>query len=174
MKTALLISGPSCSGKSTVEAELCRRAPGTYVVAYDKLKWQLAGYNRDSDRETVKALLLGFFEVVCAQGLPIILQVFMRDDREYAAYARIAETHGYRLRAIQLTAPTDVLIDRFRDRVARATAAGSNISVRDEALYRKNLEWQAYVPDGTPTFDTASASVESIADAILSQPSAAS
>lgn len=167
MKTALYLSGPSCSGKSTVEAELAERIPGAYTVAYDKLKWQLAGYNRDRDRETVKELLVGFFEVVCRKGLPIFLQAFMRTEDEYDRYLDIAKANGYKVVSVQLTAPTDVLIARFRERVARATAAGSNISVTDEDLYRKNLEWSAYAPEGTPVFDTTKATPGEIADQIV-------
>jgi predicted kinase len=173
MKTVLLIAGPSCSGKSALEAELCRRAPGTYVVAYDKLKWQLAGYDRDRDRETVKELLFGFFEVVCRRGLPVILQTIMRSEDEYRRYADVAREHGYRMAAVRLSAPEDVLVARFRDRVLDAARNGSNISVTDEGTYRKNLATPFFVPDDAPAFDTSVASVSAIADELerlLSKP----
>lgn len=165
-KTILFLDGPSCSGKSTVEAELGRRMPGTYTVAFDKLKWQLAGYDRDRDRETVKELLVGFFEVVCARGLPIILQVSMRTKEEFDAYARIAESHGYRIVSVRLTAPTETLLERFRARIANA-GPNAKISVRDEPTFLSNVERPAYCPADTMVFDTTQRSAADVADQIV-------
>lgn len=168
MKFVLQISGPSCSGKSTVEAALGERFPGTYLVSYDKLKWQLFGYHRDKDRETVKDLLFGFYEVVCARGLNVFTDTYLRDEAEYRRYRATAEAHGYRFVSVRLTAPEDVLLERFRERVAKATAAGSKtISVTDEATYRKNLSMPAYLPPDAMTFDTSAVPVETIAQRIL-------
>ncbi len=168
MKFVLQISGPSCSGKSTIEAALGERLPGTYLVSYDKLKWQLFGYHRDKDRETVKDLLVGFFEVVCKKGLNVFTDTYVRDEAEYLRYRGIAEANGYKFVSVRITAPEEVLIARFRERVERATAASSKtISVTDEATYRKNLAMPAYQPPDAPAFDTSVRSVDEIVGEIL-------
>ncbi len=167
MKTIISFSGPSCSGKSTVEEELARRMRGAYTVSYDKLKWQVAGYDRDQDRELVKELLFGFFGVVCEKGLTIFLQTFMRSKEEFDAYASVAAANGYRIISVQFTAPEDVLIERFRERLARVKASNGRMAITNEELYRKNLAMERYVPEGTPLFDTSTRSAEEIADEIM-------
>ncbi len=168
MKFVLQLSGPSCSGKSTIEAALGERLPGTYLVSYDKLKWQLFGYHRDTDRETIKDLLFGFYEVVCENGLNVFTDTYLRDEEEYLSYREIAEANGYAFVSVRITAPEDVLIERFRERVAKATAAGSKtISVTDEATYRKNLTMPAYAPPDARVFDTSVRSVDEIVEDIL-------
>jgi hypothetical protein len=91
----------------------------------------------------------------------------MRDEAEFMRYKSIADKHGYVMVSVKLTAPTEVLLERFRERVTRAAAAGSNISVTDEALYRKNLEWEPYVPEDTETFDSSIMSADEIADRVV-------
>jgi hypothetical protein len=39
--------------------------------------------------------------------------------------------------------------------------------VTDEALYRKNLEWEPYVPEDTETFDSSIMSADEIADRVV-------
>lgn len=166
MKFVLQLSGPSCSGKSTIEAALGERLPGTYLVSFDKLKWQLFGYHRDKDRETVKDLLFGFYEVVCENGLNIFTDTYLRDEEEYRRYREVAESNGYRFVSVRITAPEEVLIERFRERIAKAPP-DAKISVRDEATYRKNLTMPAYAPPDASVFDSSVLSVDEIVGEIL-------
>ncbi len=53
----LIITGHSCSGKSTLIKELQKNLTGSYHIGYDKIKWWIAGYDRDRDVELVKNLL---------------------------------------------------------------------------------------------------------------------
>ncbi len=166
-KFVLHLSGASCTGKSALAQELGNRLPGVYLVAYDKLKWQLAGYHREL-RHRIFPLVLGFFEVVCRNGLPILLSTIIRDQKEYSSYADIGEKYGYTFLSVSLTAPTDVLLVRFRERVQKAKAAHTNISVTDEAFFLENTQKNNFfVPDGTPSFDSSVMTTKEIADAVV-------
>lgn len=165
-KFVIHFSGASCTGKSAAVEALGKKMPGIYTVAYDALKWHLSGYTRDQ-RAVIYPLVLGFFEVVCANELPIALIAIIRTAEEYAAYRQIAEKYGYAFISVQLTAPDHILLERFRERVRSAKASNSKrISVTDEGLFLENLKKTFFVPPGTPTFDTSIASPDEIAERI--------
>lgn len=164
------ISGHSCTGKSTIFRMLQEQYPGCYFVSYDKQKWLLAGYQRDRDTLTVRQIVYGLFETVCKLGLPI-LQDFgfleSRDVPEYEQYKKILDQYGYRVVSVMLTAPQEVLVERFRQRVENAKKMGTRISVDNEALFIANLEKKIWIAaEDTLTFDTSVMSAEEICKAI--------
>lgn len=167
-KVVILLSGPACSGKSTIDEALAKRIPGAYLVAYDKLKWQLSQFDRKRDREIVQQLLTGFFEVVCKSSVPIFLCVYMHSPEEYQHFASVAEEHGYAFLPFELTSPTEVLVKRFHERLERVAKGEGRVTVTDEQTFRENIAMRAYIPDGTPKFDTSVMTPDEIADAIMS------
>ena len=166
-KFVILLSGPACSGKSTVDVELAKRIPGAYLVAYDKLKWQLSGFDRTKDRGLIQELLTGFFEVVCKSGTPIFLCAYMHSPEEYEHFTSVAEQNGYTFLPSELTAPTEVLVKRFHERLERVAKGEGRMTVTDEATFRENIAMRAYLPEGVPQFDTSVMAPEEIADAIM-------
>jgi predicted kinase len=160
--------GYSCTGKSSLEKILKEKVPGSYVVAYDKQKWLLAGYNRNKDAPLIKEITKGFFEVVCKIGNPILLLGMISTEDEYESYKKIAAEYGYDFISIQLTAPQEVLLDRFRKRVENAKLADSTtISVTDEKVFLENLSKPFFVPQNIASFDTSVFTPEYVADKVL-------
>lgn len=153
-KYIVSILGHSCVGKSTTVKELLAHFPGTYHVGYDKQKWQLAGYNRDTDRKIIKQITFGLLETVCKLGLPIQLEYF-RTEEDYNAVKEIALKYGYTLYIFELQAPYEVLLERFRARVESAQKMQSKtISVTTEEAFNENYKQGYFIPNGTPIFDT--------------------
>jgi predicted kinase len=165
-KIAIQILGYSCVGKSTIAKHLAQKISGIYHVGYDKQKWLLSGYNRETDRELIKTITLGLLEVVCKTGIPIQLEYF-RTEIGYAACKKVLDTYGYAFYTFELTAPYEVLIERFRERVTRAKNAGTRISNTSEETFNQMHTEGYFVPSGTPTFDTTLISEEEITDTIL-------
>lgn len=168
-KFVIHLSGPSCVGKSTLNQAIGEKLPGTYTVSYDTQRWQLAGYNRDRDKAMITEITLGLFEVVANKGIPIQLDFFFRKEADYRHCKDIAETYGYRFFSFELTAPTEVLLARFRERVADAKRTGSRkISVTDEKVFLENLSKDRFLPPDTQRFDTSVMSPDEIASKIVS------
>src|SRR3989344_6358662 len=165
-KFVLNIIGPGCSGKSTLSTTIGERYPGTYLISYDKLKWQLFGYNRVHDKEIMKQLAFGVYEVVCKLGIPIIYQPFFIDEADYECSRAMAVKFGYEVFTVAVTAPRDILLTRFRARVKSAQESRSKISVTDEEVFLENMAKPRFLPPETPVFDTSVMTAEQIADEV--------
>ncbi|MEK7132708.1 MAG: AAA family ATPase [Patescibacteria group bacterium] len=166
-KFVIHLSGKSCSGKSSVAKILSDRLPSIYTIAYDKLKRQLAGYHRDKHAHLIKNLTLGFFEVVCKENISVLLLSGFKNKTEYLQYREITEKYGYTFVFIELTAPMDILLHRFRERVENAKREGGKLSVTDEGLFLENASKDWFVPKGAVSFDTSKTAPEIIADQII-------
>lgn len=161
------IAGPSCAGKSSIFTALLEKLPDTYTVSYDKMKWQMSHYHRDKHRAIINELGAGLFEVVCAKHIPVLLDSFIKDEDEYAHYKEIAERHGYVFLSVELTAPMEVLLARFRDRIEIVKREGRKISVMDEETFIAQTSKRPFVHEGTPVFDTSQSDKETIAEDII-------
>lgn len=166
-KFVLHLSGASCSGKSTIGALLAESLPGIYVVSHDKLKWQLSGYERDKDMPLMRKILQGFFEVVCKQGVSVLLDAIVRNEEDYQYFKDVAEANGYRFISVKLTAPKEVLLKRFRERIENGKKNNIKISITSEELFLANIENEFFTPEGTPTFDTSEANPAEVVSEIL-------
>lgn len=161
-KFIIHISGPSCSGKSTIGSLLAEKFPGMYTISYDKLKWLLSGYDRDRHRGLIKDIEIGLLEVVCRQSIPIELNFFFQDEEAYLKIKSMVEKYNYSLISVELTAPIEILLGRFRDRVRESKQKGIKLSVVSEEVFLENVSRRSYVSQGTPVFDTSSLNAQEI------------
>ncbi len=165
----LIITGHSCSGKSTLIKELQKSLTGSYHIGYDKVKWWIAGYNRDRDIELVKGLLSGFLWVIFEVRIPCITDAHLRTEDEYHSLCDRAESHGYKIFTVRLDCPEDIRLERFRERVARSQRENIPMSLTDETVFLENMKRSLYFPEDTMVFDTSEIWVEEITEYILSE-----
>lgn len=166
-KFVIHLIGPSCSGKSYLSEALGEQLPDLYIVAFDRLKRQLSGYHRDKHSSLIKEIEFDFFQVIAGKGLPMTFDYFCENEREYLEVRKTAEQKGYKFIPIELTAPREVLLERFHQRLEKTKREGTKISVDNEPLFLKNLEIKSFVPAGTPLFDTATMPVDQITAAVI-------
>ena len=166
----IIITGHSCSGKSTLRKELQKYLPGYYHIGFDSIKWNLSGYHRDRDIDTVKDILRGFFSALFERGIPCITDSFFRDEEEYTHMRDEAILHNYKVITIELRCPEGVRIGRFGERVVQAKAEWSTrISVTDEGIFRENMDKPMYFPSDSMIFDTSTESTEEITKMVLTE-----
>lgn len=158
--------GAPCAGKSTTAKLFSEKLSDIYFVSYDTQKWLLSGFDRHKHYALVKEITFGLFETLCKKGIPIQLEYF-RTKEEYEKCVEVSKMYGYTLLCIELTAPREVLIERFRERVAHAKITGAKISITTEDQYIENLEAGYYVPPNTISFDTTKVSAEEIVEKAL-------
>lgn len=166
-KFVIHLAGRSCSGKSTVAELISTRLPGIFTVDYDHIKWQLSGYDRDEHRGDIEAIGAKMYEAACERGLPVLLKLFSHNQATYDLLRQIAALHGYKFIPIFLTAPDEVLLTRFRKRVAEAKTSGARISNTDENLFKSWLTIPYFQSSEAQVFDTTKMDVKSIAEKII-------
>jgi predicted kinase len=164
----ILITGHSCTGKSTLRKELQKYLPGTYHIGYDSIKWNLSGYSREKDVETVRNILYGFLWVLFEKKISCISDMFFSDRERYEKVREIAIKNGYIIIPVELRCSEDIRIKRFGERVNRAKMEWSErISVTDEGVFRENMRKPFYFPEDSLVFDTSQVWVEEITERIL-------
>jgi predicted kinase len=164
----LIIIGNSCSGKSTLIKELQKSLLGSYHIGYDKVKWGLAGYNRDKDQEIISNLLDWFLKIILENDINCISDILMREEQAYQEIEQLAKKYNYKLILVWLECPEDIRLERFRERVQRAKAdPNSKISVTDESLFLENSRKPIYFPKNAKKYDTSAQTTEELAENIL-------
>ena len=166
-KIVIHLAGNSCTGKSTIARALSKEVENLYTISYDKLKWQLTNYNRDEHKPLIKKLARGFFNVVCNEGLPILLDAFIVDEKEYNCYLEIAKKNNYKFVSFKLTTHKNILIKRFRERVKSAKKQKIRISITDENLFLENSLKEFYTPKNTLILDTSKSSLRKTTNKII-------
>lgn len=160
---AIHICGRGCSGKTSLAEALGAKFPGAYLIAYDKLKWQIFGYDRNNmnHRSFLKRMQLCLFDFCCDEGVSIITDYFPDTESEFADLEARFQKHGYQFVCVGLTAPEDVLLKRFRERVKEAKEKRWKISLTDEKIF---LEKQSFIPEQARVWDTSKTDVTEIAE----------
>ena len=158
--------GSPCAGKSTAAKLLSDKLSDIYFVSYDKQKWFLSGFDRHKHYGLVKEITFGLFEMLCQKGVPIQLEYF-RTEEEYQKCVEVSKKYGYTLICIELTAPRDVLIERFRERVSEAKRTGEKLSFTSEDIFIENIDSGYYCPENIISFDTTKVSAEEIVEKTL-------
>ena len=168
MKTPyiIVISGNSCTGKSTLIKELQKKLIGSYHIGYDRVKWWLGGYDRDRDRKIVKDILSGFIETLLEKGISCITDS-TSDESRYTHIEEFADKHTYKILSIHLECPLDIRLERFRDRVVRWKKEGIHMTVTDESVFLESAKKSFYFPENSLVFDTSEQKSEDIAREII-------
>ncbi|EKE29678.1 MAG: hypothetical protein ACD_2C00122G0005 [uncultured bacterium (gcode 4)] len=161
-KSIIHIHWTSCSGKSTLFEEVRKNNPGIFTVSSDYLKWQLDGYNSAAHKDLIEEFVFSALETACKNGLMIILDSYMRTGEIYERFMDISNRYWYVFHDYLITAPRDILIGRFRDRIESVKVSGRTTSVMDEMIFIKNMEKKFYVPEGIKVFDTSAMNIQEI------------
>ncbi len=168
MKKFLLhISGPSCSGKTTLSKILAEKIPDMFTVSSDKLKWQISNYDREKHGHMRKDIVFGLLETVCKLPLSILLDAPIFNEEDYKHIRTLAETHGHEYVGVRLETPHDILIERYTKRLADSKSTGMKLSIKSVEQYQQLLGVECYVPEHTAVLDTYEMNSEDIANKIL-------
>lgn len=159
-KFVIHLTGQPATGKSTFANLLGEEYPGAYSIFYDRLKWQISGYNRERDRTLIRKLQEKLFSGALALAVPVIIvDFFFRDEPEYRALKQTAEDQGYIFLTIALSATRQTLAKRFDERLARSRRENFKMSIVDKDLFLESLKETPYLPADRLDIDTTHASI---------------
>lgn len=165
METNIIINifGPSSAGKSTIAELLQGHIERLYTVDFDVVKRQLAGYYWKRDRNVSEQITFDTLISATKAELPIL--ALLPPPKQKEAYERIvavAEESGYSLINVEITAPKEVLIERYQDRLQKIQESGTTWKFKTLDEFKANLDVVYYRPDNTITFDSSIKSPDNI------------
>jgi len=118
----LLVTGPPCSGKSSIARSLAARLVLPYlnkdaikVSLYKSLDWRNPAMARGANEATYPLLFL-FAEALLQAGQSFIMESNFRPAAMNARIRGLLARHGARALQIHCSAPVPVLMGRFRVR----------------------------------------------------------
>lgn len=146
---------------------IMEEVPGMYRVSSDHLKWEISGYDRHTHRDLKHRITKGLFETILKEGIPVLLDTLLRSEESYLEFRNLADHYGYEFLTVELTAPQELLVKRFHERVERSEAGAGKISIKTEEDFLLQLARKPHVPKDSPLFDTSKTDAAEITQEIL-------
>ena len=160
----LLINGPSCGGKSTVSNILTELYGGIFKAKSDKIKWLISDYNPSEQRGVVHEMTIEMLRVALKHGLSVLKEGAFYEPEKFI---KISEEFKIPLFIVNVSAPKDVLRDRFQERINKNKERGekSNTTLdRFEKIYDMYIDSKIESP---LEFDSSLDTPNDIADKIV-------
>lgn len=149
------IFGPSAAGKSTIADLFKKRINRLYTVDFDVVKRQISGYDFKRDRDLASKLTYGTLSLVSQTGLPILVLLPPPNNQEaYSCVADIAKYASYTLLNIEITAPDEVLVERYQKRLLELQESVTKHKLKTLDEFKTILKAAYYRPSNTVSFDS--------------------
>jgi|GEM_PF-1197731 predicted kinase len=114
----VVIHGPSCGGKSSINREIQSRFTGVFDARQDKVKWLISDYSSKKYykkySEVLEDMLSKMIGVALKHGLSVIKEGMREDPKKLK---QLAKRSNVPIFFINVSAPKKVLISRFKDRL---------------------------------------------------------
>ncbi len=163
----IIIDGPMASGKTTIAELLHKKIKRTAFLGIDRIKWFISDYKRNfSDTKITRDVLL----VMCKEYVKhrinlLIAQGFWKEEF-MLPFIKFAKKRNLNLFVYQLTAPKEILLERFLKRPA-VKAARRPIT---KSRLLKNLKtWEVHKYSNAKVFNTDTTKPEAIVKEILKE-----
>jgi len=155
-KFILIINGPICAGKSTVSELLLSNIPNSFRVSWDKIKWFVGGYNKEKHREVTYRLTLALAKQAISEGFSLIVDGNGRFSKNSVdEYKIMAKKNKYKFIEVNIEAPLNILIDRFKNRIVLAKKNKSKISLTTVKQMKEGYSsYQEYKNNTLITFNS--------------------
>lgn len=155
MKVIINLFGPSTAGKSTIAELLHEHIDQLYTVDFDVVKRQISGYHWKRDSDVAQQITLDTLASVSKTDLTILALLPPPKSKEtYERTQDIAKGSSYTLINIEITAPDEVLVNRYQDRLRRVQESGTKWKFKTLDEFTAKLREGYYRPDNTVTFDS--------------------
>jgi predicted kinase len=159
----LIVNGPSCGGKSSVSNIIFEKYGGIFNANSDRIKWLISDYEATTHRNIVHKMTLELIKVALKEGLSILKEGGLFNPEEVV---QIAKDHDIPLFIANISAPKEVLDQRFLERI-EAKKNGAKISNVDPERFNELFEMYLDTKMDSPLeFDSSVQTPEQISTAI--------
>jgi len=165
----LVLHGPPDAGQSWVAGALLQGKANRFHVSTNKIKFLISDYSAETtDREALNRIIFAAGEAARREGLSLVVDGSLAIQRSWwSSYAVLAEETGAKFVQVNLEADREILLDRFKRRVANSRAKGVKISISEETDFQKRYDEYLSLKDGgLPTFDSHRETTDKIAEHI--------
>ena len=163
------IFGPMTAGKSTTAIFLKAHIERLYTVDFDVVKRQISNYYSPRDHELANEITYDTLASVAKSELPIVaLLPPPKDQASYERISDIAKQNGRRLINIEITAPLEVLVKRYTERIKSVTESGNVIRLRTPEEFKHAVKSPYYKPTDSHVIDSSLFSPEEIFEQVKS------
>lgn len=153
-KIIINIFGPSTAGKSTIAALLQVKFDRLYTVDFDVIKRQINNYHWQRDSKIATQITYDTLKSVSRTNLMMLTLLPPPTIEDHERLEAITRDYNYNLLDIEITAPKDVLIKRYQERLEQSALSGSNCKFKTLDEFKAKLEDGYYRPDDVITFDS--------------------
>lgn len=134
----LLLSGPLCSGKSSLANTFLKNEKRLFRGSFDMIKRQISDFDSEEDRMLVKDLLFALSKEAVHKKLSIIVEGSANIMFEIRSFcSTLANKESIDFFEINLEAPIEVLQKRLQERVRDGKAL--TVTEPEQLLKRYNL-----------------------------------
>lgn len=166
-KIFIIINGPTCAGKSTLIAELGKLRPDLFHVSYDRIKRCFLGYAPGTYREDIYAMLKALVQEAVSRGFSMVKDGGLYKEKEQEIID-VLKINGYTLIEVNIEAPDEILVRRFRNRVQGTLSGGEQpINLSEERFWELNRMYKEAKNPSLKTYDTSVMTSEEIAKDII-------
>lgn len=161
-KVIINIFGPSTAGKSTIANELQEHIKRLYTVDFDVVKRQISGYHWQQDGPVATEITYDTLVSAANTELPVLALLPPPTKQAYDRISNIAKASKRNLINIEITAPDDVLIERYQERLRQVQESGSAWKFKTLDEFKEKLRVKYHRPEDTYTFNSATSSPDKI------------
>ena len=163
-KYIINVFGAMTTGKSTLVESLQKHIDRIYTVDYDVVKKQISGFCSKRDREVATKITYDTLVSVAQTGLPILaLLPPPSDEATYKQVRDIASNNNLKVINIELVAPLEVLVERYKERLRSLEEQDEDISkLRTVDEFKDTVQTPYFKPNDTHTFDSSISSPDEI------------
>lgn len=164
----IYLFGPSASGKSTT-ADLLQDSISTLdVIDFDIIKRQIPHYDWSQHAHNGKVMTLDKLKLdSITEDKILLLFPTAKSKDEYEMVNSIATNTHRKLINIQITAPNEVLIERYENRLANIDPLKKDWKFKTLDEFTTKLTEPYYIPPDTYLFDSSNTSPQDIVDGII-------
>jgi adenylate kinase family enzyme len=168
MSYIIYLFGPSASGKSTVTDILQQSIDNLEVIDFDTIKRQIPGYDWTLHAQAGRSMTLDKLKLAITEvGKILLLMPPPRNLDEYELIHSIAKAQNYTLINVEITAPKEVLVQRYKDRLAHIESDKKEWKFKTLDEFIRKLDEPYYIPEDTNSFDSSTTNPDDTAAAIL-------
>jgi adenylate kinase family enzyme len=168
MNFIINLFGPSAAGKSTTAALLKAHIDDLEIIDFDVIKRQIPEYDWQKHAQAGREMTLDQLRSATEREAKILLLMpSSKNQEEFSKINSIAANQNYQLINVGITAPQDILIDRYKDRLANIDPAKKKWKFKTLDEFKAKLAEPYYIPKNTTTFDSSIHSPVDIVSAIL-------